>query len=465
MKDSTQNSPEKLLTLQEAAQKLNVPVEVLLQWNDHHILTPTITRTGQIGYSNEQITHFLAIKASLQSPYQTLPQQTTAQQSPRIPAVSTPAPLPVKQPTYVRPVWTLTIAAGGLLALLVATQQPKMVSLLQQAEQKTQTPPTETQTKPSLAHLDQTIALNKASKLAENADGDHLHSQTDGVFANNIFATPTPTKIPRLHPLASTKQSRVLASSSSAQSKSIQAKQSIPSPDASAQSVIADTTTLAEKTALPCPSCDNEQESQKGLNLGKAPEDSALLAAAFGTEAMNNDYSQQNLSTATTQAVVLIFGGLAGTVLFLQRRRQRQINQRIAPVAIAVTHTDDEKILEVKQKMDGTVVLCFQGKDYKISKPELDSDSDRFIERLMQLVKPGMKEIEYEGLSDSLDLTAPLSRLVTRLGFVGIKRDLFFPRTSKHRVLFRRYITAADLTAMNLTIAKVRQALALPNQG
>jgi hypothetical protein len=121
-----------------------------------------------------------------------------------------------------------------------------------------------------------------------------------------------------------------------------------------------------------------------------------------------------------------------------------------------ISDVEEKKVLEVDQKTDGTVVLYFQGKEYKICKPELDSESDQFIERLMGLVRPGVKEIDYDTFNDDeIRLSAPLSKLVTRLGFVGIKRDLFFPRTSKNRVLFRRYVTEQDLISMNLTTAQI----------
>jgi predicted site-specific integrase-resolvase len=42
---------KKLLTLEQAAKKLGVSVETLLEWNEHHILKPTITASGTIGYS------------------------------------------------------------------------------------------------------------------------------------------------------------------------------------------------------------------------------------------------------------------------------------------------------------------------------------------------------------------------------------------------------------------------------
>jgi hypothetical protein len=119
-----------------------------------------------------------------------------------------------------------------------------------------------------------------------------------------------------------------------------------------------------------------------------------------------------------------------------------------------------ERMLEVDQKMDGTVVLYSQGKEYKLCKPELDSESDQFIERLMELAHPDQKEIDYDkGYDQNVRLTTPLSKLVTRLGFVGVKRNLFFPRTSKNKVLFRRYITKQDLDAMKLNISQVSKEL------
>jgi hypothetical protein len=109
--------------------------------------------------------------------------------------------------------------------------------------------------------------------------------------------------------------------------------------------------------------------------------------------------------------------------------------------------------------MDGTVVVYFQGKEFKICKPELYSESDRFIEKLMKILTPDMKQFEY-GIGGNMEFTTPLSRLVTRLGFVGIKRELFFPRTSKDRVLFRKYVTADDLDNMGLSSDDILTELA-----
>ncbi|HSW88919.1 MAG TPA: MerR family transcriptional regulator, partial [Candidatus Saccharimonadales bacterium] len=53
---------KKLITLQQAAEKLAVSVDTLLSWNEHHILKPTISSDGQIGYTEEQLDQFSKIK-------------------------------------------------------------------------------------------------------------------------------------------------------------------------------------------------------------------------------------------------------------------------------------------------------------------------------------------------------------------------------------------------------------------
>src|SRR5579871_3052993 len=61
------SNPQKLLTVQQAAQKLGVSSAVLLRWNDQNILKPTITPQGEIAYSEEQINNFLLIHSSISS--------------------------------------------------------------------------------------------------------------------------------------------------------------------------------------------------------------------------------------------------------------------------------------------------------------------------------------------------------------------------------------------------------------
>jgi hypothetical protein len=184
-----------------------------------------------------------------------------------------------------------------------------------------------------------------------------------------------------------------------------------------------------------------------------------LLATALGATALAQD--ENPLRPNADQNILLGFFGISLVLLFFVLKKQMAYSaQKTKALGIDphnfINDTEEQKVLQVDQKTDGTVVLCLQGKEYKVSKPELDSESDQFIERLMGLVQEDVKEIDYDALSDStIRLSAPLSKLVTRLGFVGIKRDLFFPRTSKNRVLFRRYLTEQDLISMNLTADQI----------
>ena len=61
------NSP-KLLTLKQAARRLGVSDGVLLAWNEQNILKPTIGTNGKIGYTQEQIDHYLKLKDKFSRP-------------------------------------------------------------------------------------------------------------------------------------------------------------------------------------------------------------------------------------------------------------------------------------------------------------------------------------------------------------------------------------------------------------
>src|SRR6185369_6091639 len=76
------SQPEKLLSLKEAAEKLAVSVDVLLAWNEHNILKPTITPEGQIGYTEKQLDQFSAIRKTLIPLANEAPQLPTMQQQP-----------------------------------------------------------------------------------------------------------------------------------------------------------------------------------------------------------------------------------------------------------------------------------------------------------------------------------------------------------------------------------------------
>lgn len=188
-----------------------------------------------------------------------------------------------------------------------------------------------------------------------------------------------------------------------------------------------------------------------------------IVVSANSLKQVNSDLRNELIFLTVSGLAVIIIISLLMVFVF-----QRQLAYFIKKPQEALTgiptktqgNSSTQKVLEVDQKMDGTVVVNFLGKEYKISKPELYSDSDQLIERLMELVQPDAKEVEYDSMKDDkISLATPLSRIVTRLGFVGVKRDLFFPRTSKQRVLFRRYLTQQDLVDMDVTEDKLTSAL------
>src|SRR6266550_8107058 len=68
MDSARPGNPQKFLSLKEAAQKLAVSVDVLLNWNEQNILKPTITPEGEVGYTEDQINHFIEIRGTKNTP-------------------------------------------------------------------------------------------------------------------------------------------------------------------------------------------------------------------------------------------------------------------------------------------------------------------------------------------------------------------------------------------------------------
>lgn len=436
-------SSQNLLTLREAAEKLGVSVEVLLKWNDYHILTPKITLTGEVGYTQEQLTQFLAIHHTLQTqhvqqdlgeiaslPHPTVPMQNMGQQ------------LRTKQPSLRhRFPWTLLFFASATFLVAFLTQQGRLTSLMHGYELSYQN--TQTKSSTSTAQVTEPVAINHAPQLTDtNTSDTNLHQYAASIFTRDIFAKNT-VKSKNSSTADATKQ--VLASADTKGQAPI-----IP------QASLGNITTLASVGQWKDSSDTNQTLDNNGNIVGDAGK-SDTIATVLGAGSPVTSYGQPSTANPSNVALLLMTGFLAAGYVLLRPKKPQ-----VVPVQQQSVSASD-KILEINQKMDGTVVLSFRGKDYKISKPELDSDSDKFIERLMQLMQSGVKELEYESHSDTLRLTTPLSRIVTRLGFVGLKRDLFFPRTSKHAVFFRRYVTYDDLTAMNLTVDQLAQELQISN--
>jgi hypothetical protein len=192
----------------------------------------------------------------------------------------------------------------------------------------------------------------------------------------------------------------------------------------------------------------SDQIFDQGGNIkGEAAGTDLLATTMFTNGLVNEAKAMTNTVDANMPIVLLTLFLLCLPFIFKKQSRT---------AAIAYDGDGSEKVLELNQRPDGAIVLCFQGREYKVCKPELDSESDQFVDRLLGMAAPGTKEIDYDASNDEeVSFNAPLSKLVTRLGFVGVKRDLFFPRTSKNRVLFRKYLTQDDLAAMGLRVDQI----------
>lgn len=456
---------EKLITLKEASERLNVSIETLLSWNQHNILKPTITQQGEIGYTPSQFNQFLIIREAAQQAhvqpqeFQVLPSlsqpmsehatdiafQTIAQQSTKIHGV---------RRVYSKPLLTISVIVFLMTIALLPKPEGVEPSQYQQTYQKlSDNSQNVLGTNTSRLNISKQIiaALPIQLKATDTSDKGFHNDNSDSIFKEKQTA-------PALYQQANNDQD-------ASQSVTIAQK---PSYDFHGD------VNLDDVNAGPYASTGFFQNNQtddaaaidnQGKIRGNANSDTLASVVGGIDQMLQNGSLKQGSNDATNQLLLVTLGALA--VLFALQKQFAFVNPnkksfapQITPLQFSTPLT--QKLLEIDQKTDGTVVLLILGKEYKISKPEMNSESDQFIEKLMQLAQNNVQEIEYDSLlTDKNRFITPLSRLVTRLGFVGIKRDLFFPRTSKNSVLFRRYLTQEDLDAMNLTVNHVLNELEL----
>ncbi len=351
------------LNLRDTAQKLGVNKETLILWNENNILKPTITLSGEVGYREEQISQFMAIR----------------QMTDNAPVKPEPEKIAEVKKNGGRMVWP----AFGMSFFTTIV-----------------------------------LSFLLISKYSNNG-----------------------------------KQNQMLVPSVSGELSS-EAVNNKPSGSNWGNTIYAETGSKTNQSSV----FDNSG------NLKGSDQDSNVLAAAINYSGL---IPKDELAIQNSDPNILIALLIPGSILIYFLLKKQPNYSTLARDAAAVirpttyqTVSDEPKIIEVLQKTDGTVVLDFEGQEYKVCKPELDSESDQFIVRLMELVVPGMKEIDYDiTCDDRIKLTAPLSKIVTRLGFVGIKRDLFFPRTSKNRVLFRKFVTQKDLEAIDLNTNEIKSGI------
>jgi DNA-binding transcriptional MerR regulator len=476
MNSAQTNASQKFVTLKEAADKLQVSIDTLLSWNHHNILKPTITQSGEIGYTQEQIDQFLTIR-KLTMEAKPAEAKPIAQAQPAHPQAPLTAPVPAsithdyafmkshgfQQITPRRSKFPSRLGvsfAVGTLVLSLAVLSLRQGFTFPSGTKQTQgiaynnesAPSTQTST---MKLPGQTIAT-RVSWNDEGAVEKTLQNIGELIFKEKLVA-------PALYATTSNK---------TADDKQIMAvvtpKQKINRAGTDIQvNEEAVTNSYASTVAFEAPTDETSAIDARGNIKGEATIDTlTMLMGDIEDMVGSNSFKHANNDT-TNQLVILVLSALGIFFVFQKQfayagKKSHSTNEPYAMPAVLPT----QKILEVDQKTDGTVVLLFLGKEHKISKPEMNSESDQFIERLMTLSQPNTKEFEYDYdilTNEKGRFATPLSRLVTRLGFVGVKRDMFFPRTAKNSVLFRRYLTRDDLTDMNLTIEQILKELTLPN--
>jgi hypothetical protein len=426
------NNQKKLLTLNQAAQELGVQIDTLIQWNDLNILKPTITPNGEAGYTQEQINKFAAIKNLSREIKGSLPVH------PQINSLV----INKTQNIYVGPELSSTPRTNGsklfsfkmissfsavvILLMIVMTQVGKSQTLLGQNQPVSQNGTDNT--KAVLASRINSTGFSQSALPPTQAD----KIMSDKSLGNNNIAV-SEDKLDQA-PLV---QSKLTGSGGATGINNLDYRE---------------VGNLPKNTNA----ADNLFDARGNIKGETGNQD--VLAMAFGVTGMTQN--NNSIKPVTDSNILLTFLALGLLYVIFILRKQLIYSAKISASMVPHNFPDniEKKILEVNQKTDGTVALYFRGREYRLCKPDLDSESDQFIERLMRLAAPGVKEIDYDALSDSeIKFNASLSKLVTRLGFVGIKRDLFFPRTSKNRVLFRRYITEQDLISLNLSTADFNQ--------
>jgi hypothetical protein len=477
MDSARPSSPIKILDMKETAQRLAVSMDILLKWNDLNILKPTITSTGEIGYSEEQINHFIAIQkittvnnnssdfpnnyspienqlnhASFVSNNQT---QNNFSQINNYNFYSQPPTSSNKNGRFLTFFGIFAVLSVFIISLSFAflLQQNKINPLLYQ---KDLTYVKETDNSPNNSVANQKTNLNDE---LSNEKISRLNNEGDSVSKNkfNSLGQAFDKNISQQNDAGNQ-----IATLGSLLEKGVLQNINL-------SEIQTDVNNYSQKgnfiKSADCPTCSEDIsdvektvfDTEGNIKVSKTGEmENKTIASALGIS--SNSQTQNSIQQNPNS--VFLFGFLIVAMVAIYATYGINRHPSLVPANLDKTvlqpvnytgQIEVKKVMEVLQKTDGTVVFYLQGKEYKISKPELDSESDKFIQRIMEL-SWNKKEVEYDCLSDDkFAYTAPLSKIVTRLGFVGIKRDLFFPRTSKTRVLFRRYLTQDDLIAMNYT--------------
>ena len=475
MKPALAKNNEAFVPLKQAALMLGVSVDMLLEWNSSNILKPIITQDGKVGYTKDQLNKFISIQQSIQKNNNT---NLEGQKQPaEVHDQNTIIDRELKQ--FDKQVSindkdknddhndTLYVNGGAARAFKsnkTKLRQPFFISsflliliILTLVSVAQQNSPGQSSDLHEVGAVSESeirgIGLSGSSTPTRRASiqGDFRHEEN-----LKVAGLTTPNNEVTTH--------FWLIETDPGTSSDEHSDQLVPMPidllvnefnetngtnvkmagiDQSINNVLASRPNLTSNSSSIKSLFDENSKIAEGTIAENA------LATTLGISPQSSQFSNQSKGLHILLASIPV---IMLWILYISNKRFAYATPSSgAPMTPnPANNVHRKKVFEIDQKTDGAVVLIFEGNEYKISKPEFNSETDRFIERLIKLTED-VNKIRYDILKDdALNLNAPLSKLVTRLGFVGMKRDLFFPRTSKSKVLFRRHITEQDLNSMDI---------------
>ncbi|MBN1168308.1 hypothetical protein JXA63_00300 [Candidatus Woesebacteria bacterium] len=462
MKSVQENDNIKFISLKKAAEVLNVSIETLLEWNELNIFKPTITQSGEIGYTDQQLTRFIELRKTLQNAPSTqgkvqhrnsatyIPEEQITPLGSNIQQKHTPAPETQGSAKTIKPS-SIKLLSISFVSFLLVIGISLIFSL----------PTKQTQ----VSHEGDNLVVDLTSKNTSDAPAKEMQiidssvKKVDLVSREGSQKTTTDELSLISQELEENSLNYKIRSGDSvdiyydAFSLIDRPEDRNFSDDESPALNHIDSKLLPISSSRPNPDINGSIQNGNPIS-----DDGIKLALNFdyltlNSQSLNKKYDWLVLMVTTSLGLFLVVHHFNSVLAIEPTKDTTNKTVRIDPVHKSLI----DKVFEVHQKTDGTVVISHNNNEYKVSKPELNSETDQLIQRLLSYIGTG-KEINYDIIKDEkLNLNTPLSKVVTRLGFVGTKRDLFFPRTSKNKVIFRKYVTKNDLAIMSLSEENILQ--------
>ena len=378
--------PGEFFTLKQAAEMLAVSVDTLLEWNDNNILKPTITQNGEIGYRKEQIDKFLTIQKFIQNPIQSSGQL-------------------LEFHTYNKTAFQKSLAANSnfyqsntdkISNKIITTKSPKIkysklhslglissfsviaisltVILLTQQNMSNPLPDHNVPTpqieavnleKVSASQIGQIKSSESTTAVFEvpmenknapnNLSGTDINASEDKLAAlYSIFEKETATTAANIH-----NQKPVVLVPEQIEKTDILA-------DSNTDTTITNYSIIGNLASRP-----NSRDTETTVfdNNGNIKGETAstnLLAINLGTkDVVQSDKSLKQTVLPNILLGLLTLGLLSGIFIFKKQPAYSLIKTNATEVIPPsfINDTQEQKILEIDQKTDGTVVLYFHGEE------------------------------------------------------------------------------------------------------